>query len=91
MNFKQISEKLSEVSNLVKSSFADEVTEDATETVESTESTESVVVEFAEVTLMDGETVLSYDGELAEGTAVFVIGEDGEQVPAPEGNSRTWW
>lgn len=40
---------------------------------------------FAEVTLVDGETVLSYEGELAEGTAVFVVGEDGEQIPAPEG------
>ena len=40
---------------------------------------------FAEVTLVDGETVLSYEGELAEGTAVFLVGEDGEQIPAPEG------
>lgn len=40
---------------------------------------------FAEVTLADGETVLSYDGELAQGTPIFVVGEDGEQLPAPEG------
>ena len=40
-------------------------------------------MEFAEATLMDG-TVISYDGDLAVGTAVFVVA-DGEQIPAPEG------
>lgn len=40
---------------------------------------------FAQVPLADGETVLEYDGELAAGTAVFVVGEDGEQMAAPEG------
>jgi regulator of replication initiation timing len=84
MNLKAISERLNEALGLVNSSFADEVTEETTETVEATETTESVATEFAEVTLMDGETVLSYDGELAEGTAIFVVAE-GEQVQAPEG------
>jgi len=41
-------------------------------------------MEFAEATLMDG-TVISYDGDLAVGTAVFIVA-DGEQIPAPEGN-----
>lgn len=40
-------------------------------------------LEFAEAALMDG-TVISYDGDLAVGTAVFVVA-DGEQIPAPEG------
>ena len=61
---------------------ADESTEVAAEAT--TEETTETVAKFAEVTLMDGETVLSYDGELAEGTAVFVVLE-GEQAPAPEG------
>lgn len=38
---------------------------------------------FAEVTAVDG-TVLSYEGDLAAGTPVFVDSE-GEQLPAPEG------
>lgn len=40
-------------------------------------------LEFAEAALMDG-TVISYEGDLAVGTAVFVVA-DGEQIPAPEG------
>ncbi len=40
---------------------------------------------FMDVPLADGETILSYDGELAAGTPIFVVGEDGEQMPAPEG------
>lgn len=40
---------------------------------------------FAQVPLADGETILEYDGELGEGTPIFVIGEDGEQMPAPVG------
>lgn len=40
-------------------------------------------MEFAEATLMDG-TVISYDGDLAVGTAVFVVADE-EQIPAPEG------
>ena len=61
---------------------ADESTEEATEAT--SEETADTVAKFAEVTLMDGATVLPYDGELAEGTAVFIVTE-GESVPAPEG------
>lgn len=39
---------------------------------------------FSEATLMDG-TVISYEGDLAVGTAVFVIDTDGNQIPASEG------
>lgn len=38
---------------------------------------------FATAELTDG-TVIEYDGELAVGTAVFVVAE-GEQIPAPDG------
>lgn len=50
-----------------------------------TDSTEETSTEFAEVMLADGETILSYEGELAVGTAVFIVGEDGTQAPAPAG------
>lgn len=39
--------------------------------------------EFTEATLADG-TTISYEGELAEGTPVMVISEEGE-VPIPDG------
>ena len=41
-------------------------------------------VVFSEVKTIDG-IVLQYDGELAEGTPLFVLDEDGNQIPAPEG------
>jgi hypothetical protein len=41
-------------------------------------------VVFAEVKTVDG-IVLQYDGELAEGTPLFVLDEEGNQIPAPEG------
>lgn len=44
---------------------------------------ESKVV-FSEVKTIDG-IVLQYDGELAEGTPLFVLDEEGNQIPAPEG------
>lgn len=60
----------------VLSKFADGNTESV-----STEENEQT---FAEATLMDG-TVITYEGELAPGTAIFVVTEEGESVPAPEG------
>ena len=42
------------------------------------------VVEMAEVTTVDGD-VLSYEGDLAVGTPVFVTDESEEQLPAPAG------
>ena len=41
-------------------------------------------VVFAEVKTIDG-IVLQYEGELAEGTPLFVLDEEGNQIPAPEG------
>ena len=46
---------------------------------------EEVKVVFAEVKTIDG-IVLQYDGELAEGTPLFVLDEEGNQIPAPEGD-----
>ena len=39
---------------------------------------------FSEVKTIDG-IVLQYDGELAEGKHLFVLDEEGNQIPAPEG------
>ena len=47
----------------------------------STEAAEAQV--FGEAVLLDG-TAVSYEGELAVGTTVFIVA-DGEQIPAPEG------
>ena len=46
---------------------------------------EEVKIVFAEVKTIDG-IVLQYDGELAEGTPLFVLDEEGNQIPAPEGD-----
>lgn len=43
------------------------------------------VVSFAEITSIDG-TVLTYEGELAMDTPIFVIDENGEKLPAPAGD-----
>ena len=45
---------------------------------------EDVKVTFAEITTIDG-VVMQYDGDLAEGSAVFVLDAEGNQIPAPEG------
>ena len=74
--FKSVIEKL----DLLKSMFADEteVVADAP-----TSETEEVAVKFEEAPLMDG-SIISF--ELLEvGQAVFVVTEEGEQVPATEG------
>ena len=44
--------------------------------------TEEVVTSFAEITSIDG-TVLTYEGDLAIDTPIFVTDENGEQLPAP--------
>lgn len=71
----KISEKLAEVTAFFKEKFNE------------TEGTQEEVAQFAEVTLLDGETVLSIEGELVEGSKVFVQAE-GEQIPAPEGTHQ---
>ena len=74
--FKSVIEKL----DLLKSMFADEteVVADAP-----TSEAEEVVVKFEEAPLMDG-SIISFE-MLEVGQAVFVVTEDGEQVPATEG------
>ena len=74
--FKSVIEKL----DLLKSMFADE-TEVVAEA--STSEAEEVAVKFEEAPLMDG-TIISFE-MLEVGQAVFVVTEDGEQVPATEG------
>lgn len=60
----------------VLAKFADDNTESV--------STEEKEQTFVEAPLADG-TIISYEGDLAPGTAVFVVTEEGESVPAPEG------
>ena len=74
--FKSVIEKL----DLLKSMFADE-TEVVAEA--STSEAEEVAVKFEEAPLMDG-SIISFE-MLEVGQAVFVITEEGEQVPATEG------
>lgn len=45
---------------------------------------EEIKVTFAEITTIDG-VVMQYDGDLVEGSAVFVLDAEGNQIPAPEG------
>ena len=74
--FKSVIEKL----DLLKSMFADE-TEVVAEAP--TSEAEEVTVKFEEAPLMDG-SIISFE-MLEVGQAVFVVTEDGEQVPATEG------
>ena len=74
--FKSVIEKL----DLLKSMFADE-TEVVAEA--STSEAEEVAVKFEEAPLMDG-SIISFE-ILEVGQAVFVVTEEGEQVPATEG------
>tara|TARA_R110000822_G_scaffold107679_1_gene236603 strand:- start:56 stop:673 length:618 start_codon:yes stop_codon:yes gene_type:complete len=74
--FKSVIEKL----DLLKSMFADE-TEVVAEA--STSEAEEVTVKFEEAPLMDG-SIISFE-ILEVGQAVFVVTEEGEQVPATEG------
>ena len=45
---------------------------------------EEIKVMFAEITTIDG-VVMQYEGDLVEGSAVFVLDAEGNQIPAPEG------
>ena len=71
-----------------------EVTETApVETVEASteenvETTETVEVEFAEATLVDG-TVVMTEGDLVEGATLYVVTPEGNVV-APEGHPRNY-
>lgn len=48
---------------------------------------EEVEQTFTDVTTLDG-VVLSYEGELGEGTAIFITDEEGNKIPAPEGDQQ---
>jgi hypothetical protein len=45
---------------------------------------EEIKVTFAEITTIDG-VVMQYEGDLVEGSAVFFLDAEGNQIPAPEG------
>jgi len=45
---------------------------------------DEIKVTFAEITTIDG-VVMQYEGDLVEGSAVFVLDAEGNQIPAPEG------
>ena len=75
--FNSIIEKL----DFLKSKFTDET--EATATATATD-TEEVATKFEEIPLMD-ESIIAFDGGLEVGTAIFIVTEDGEQVPATEG------
>jgi hypothetical protein len=84
MKSNTIISKFADLADTVKAYFNDD-TDNAEAKVEEV-SAEEVTTTFAEVTTADGETVLSYEGEIAEGVAMFITTEEGEQVPAPEGS-----
>jgi hypothetical protein len=62
-------------------------TEVVTETTTATETPETVEVEFAEETLVDG-TVVRVEGDLEVGKQLSVVTEEGE-IAAPEGAHQT--
>lgn len=60
-------------------------TETETETEEfETDDEDKDKKNYAKATLEDG-TVIQWEGELAEGTAIEVVPEEGEPIPAPDG------
>lgn len=83
--FNKIIERLETITSKFEDDNTDHVStdEEVTEAMaeETSEETEQV---FAEAVLVDG-TVVSYDGELAPGTALFIVAEEGDLIPAPEG------
>ena len=78
--FKTVIEKL----DTLKSMFSDETEVVANATNDDANVSQITEKKFEDVSLLDG-TMLTYDGELAPGTAIFVKTEDGEEIPAPEG------
>lgn len=78
--FQKVIEKL----DTLKSMFSDETEVVANVTNDDANVSQVTEKKFEDVSLLDG-TVLTYEGELVPGTAVFVKTEDGEEIPAPEG------
>ena len=78
--FQKVIEKL----DTLKSMFSDETEVVANATNDDANVSQITEKKFEDVSLLDG-TMLTYDGELAPGTAIFVKTEDGEEIPAPEG------
>jgi hypothetical protein len=45
--------------------------------------------QFENTKLIDGETILQWEGELADGVAISVVDSDGNLTPAPDGTHET--
>ena len=70
---------------VVETQLSEEVVETTSEeVVEETLSEETIETTFAEIKTADGELTLTYEGEIDEGVAIFVVTEDGN-IPAPDG------
>ena len=70
---------------VVETQLSEEVVEATSEeVVEEALSEETTETTFAEIKTADGELTLTYEGEIDEGVAIFVVTEDGN-IPAPDG------
>ena len=70
---------------VVETQLSEEVVEATSEeVVEEALSEETIETTFAEIKTADGELTLTYEGEIDEGVAIFVVTEDGN-IPAPDG------
>lgn len=70
---------------VVETQLSEEVVETTSEeVVEEALSEETIETTFAEIKTADGELTLTYEGEIDEGVAIFVVTEDGN-IPAPDG------
>jgi len=85
--FNKLADRLEAIASKFSDANTEEVStneEEVTEAMAEETATEEAEQSFAEAVLVDG-TVVSYEGELAPGTAVFIVAEEGDQIPAPEG------
>lgn len=83
--FNKIIDRLEAITSRFDDDNAEQVStdEEVTEAM-AEETSEETPQSFAEAVLSDG-TMVQYDGELAPGTALFVVAEEGDLIPAPEG------
>jgi len=83
--FNKIIDRLEAITSRFDDDNADQVStdEEVTEAM-AEETSEETAQTFAEAVLSDG-TLVQYEGELAPGTALFVVAEEGDLIPAPEG------
>ena len=68
-----------------RKTFIDKLKDMFNEVEQSVAPLEAEVDNFIDVTTIDGILLRVKEEEIVEGVQVFVVGEDGEEVPAPEG------